>query len=145
MVTFVFRLRSKIKAACCKVSDLKPILYFRPRASLDTILFAPRVHYKRCEHNQYNFDQIASLKAKKGSRHLLANRGRLTRPSSLRYPPRSLFDALDMLRLLPMTMLRLLTSTRGMFAVFAVFAMLFSCPATGVRDSHFQVGVLVQA
>ena len=69
----------------------------------------------------------------------------LTRPSSLRYPPRSLFDALDMLRLLPMTMLRLLTSTRGMFAVFAVFAMLFSCPATGVRDSHFQVGVLVQA
>ena len=50
-----------------------------------------------------------------------------------------------MLRLLPMTMLRLLTSTRGMFAVFAVFAMLFSCPATGVRDSHFQVGVLVQA
>ena len=43
MVTFVFRLRSKIKAACCKVSDLKPILYFRLRASLDSILFAPRV------------------------------------------------------------------------------------------------------
>ena len=36
-MAFVFRLRSKIKVAHCKFSDLESILYFWPRGSLDAI------------------------------------------------------------------------------------------------------------
>ena len=36
-MAFVFRLRSKIKVAYCKFSDLESILYFWPRGSLDLI------------------------------------------------------------------------------------------------------------